>query len=216
MKAVRALCGNGEVPRWAVAALAVFLAIVTVGAVHAGVVGVGQGGDDFTLNFDENGNGMVSINGAPFTPLPGQLLPDPSQAGNPPALTYILPAGQVPVFNGDGGILETPLSTSLSDGVRFTDGNGNLSGATADRMIYYSDTTDGATDLADTGIPANFVSSFTVIEVGPEGNNGFSFGSANVYHGISDIPEPSTLILGGLGLMTLLLFGRRRGALKKV
>jgi hypothetical protein len=50
-----------------------FLAVLFVGAV-ASV----QAQQSFILNFDENGNGFININGAGFVPLHGTLAPDGS------------------------------------------------------------------------------------------------------------------------------------------
>jgi hypothetical protein len=180
---------------------------------HAGLAG---SGDPFVLYFDENGNGSVGLSTdggitfGPLSPLTGALLPDPTQGGKP-ALTYILPEL---VNYGDVRVWE-PGSTSqiLSDLMRFTDAAGNLDpalGQKADRMIYYSDVIPGESDdnaLADTGFPATLVpnDSGGIQEVGSEGANGFDwFPGGNVYHGISDVPEPATIIiwslLGGLGI----------------
>ncbi len=193
----------------AVAALLVYLVAVVVAPLQA--VGLGGSGDPFEIFFDENGNGQISVNGGPLGPIHGVMAPDPADAGHV-VLTYFLPEH---VVNGDVAVFE-PDSTQqiLSDGLRFTDANGNLDhfSATADRMIYLSETGDA--DKADTGF-GNFglVTGFngTVPEVGPENNNGFDwFPGGNIYHGISDVPEPGTVILLGIGMLGMGLYRWRR------
>ncbi len=161
----------------------------------------------FIFNFDENGNGSISINGGAFTPLPGVLADDPSQAGVQLVLTYFLPAAATPVGNGTVQVLEP--TGGLTDAIRFTDANGALTGGTADRMIFYSDNAEGVDALADTGFPANLTSGAQggpVTEVGTEGHNTFQFVASgpNIYNGVSDAPEPGTLFLLGMGLISLL------------
>ena len=58
-------------------------------------------------------------------------------------------------------------------------------------MIYYSDQDDPVHALADTGFPTGFpIGGFSIDEVGPEGNNGFTWTpGGNVYNGISDVPD---------------------------
>jgi hypothetical protein len=98
------------------------------------------------------------------------MAPDPANGGAL-ELTYFLPEL---VNNGDVAILE-PGSTQqiLSDGLRFTDANGNLDHAsqTADRMIYLSDNdaADANNALADTGF-GNFglVTGFTPLRAANE------------------------------------------------
>jgi hypothetical protein len=188
--------------------------------VQAGLIFPGQHSasnpDPFIFNFDENGNGIISIDGGPFIRDDGSLQPDPSN-GEKPALTYLLPASQIPVEEGDLLIFESP--GVLSDVIRFTDADGNLSFGTGDRMIFYSDLDDADLALADTGFPSNLdLSSISVNETGPEGANGFSFGTPNVYNGISDgrlaVPEPATIPLLSTALLAVALalsIGGRRG-----
>jgi len=167
--------------------------------------------DPFVLNFDENGNGQLSINGGAFADHPGGLSLDPTRSGLY-SLTYTLPGV---VNNGDIRIWEDASMTVLSDVIRFTDANGNLVGTTADRMIYYSD--PGDSDLADVnGIPDVLMpnDSGGVVEQGNlEVYDYFTWapgGAAdNIYNGISDIPEPSTMVLVGLSLSGLLLIRRK-------
>jgi hypothetical protein len=182
------------------------------------VVGLGQAQAAIVLNFDEYGNGRISQNGGAFTTLQGTLMADPTQAGNPTVLTYLLPES---VISGDIRVWDDSSRTILSDVLRFTDAagtlNGNATGA-GSRMIYYSDAGDGATaDLR--GIPATLFPTdggAGPIEVGTEDVfNTFTWApGGNVYNGISDTsPEPSSLVLAslGAGCGLLMLKRRRRG-----
>jgi len=198
------------------AALAAVSLAFAVGTLRADNPGAG---DPFTLNFDENGNGSVSQNGGPFVNNPGQILPDPTQAGapgggSPPALTYFLPEL---VTNGEIQVFEPPGFTGVSDVLRFTDANGNMTGQTADRMIYYSDNlNDGGDAVADiSGLPFNLGAfGFSSIpETGQEGGfQDFQWvpGGGNVYNGISDIPEPGTVTLMAIGVVCFGGFAWRR------
>jgi hypothetical protein len=193
-----------------IALLAAVLAVVAVvSPVQAALI----------LNFDENGNGSISINGGAFTQVIGTLTANPSCSSLPGGLclTYIL-GGQL-VNIGEGAISDSSTAFVLGDGLRFTDANGSLAApgtvgtTTADRMIYFSDVeqvSDGA--LANTGFPTNFSSQFVyATEVGPEGSNGFTYSpSPNVYNGISDIPEPDMVVLLGSGALALALARRLR------
>jgi hypothetical protein len=198
-----------------IAFLAAALVLTTiVSPVQAGPVSPGQSTtsnlDPFIFNFDENGNGIISIDGGPFIPNRGSLQADPSNGGKL-ALTYFLPASQVPVEEGDVLIYESP--GVLSDVIRFTDADGNLSFGTGDRMIFYSDLDEADLALADTGFPSNLdLTSISVNETGPEGANGFTYGTPNVYNGASDVPvpEPGSLIVLTSGLLGLALASFRR------
>jgi hypothetical protein len=151
--------------------------------------------DPWIFDFDENGNGSINVNGTGFVPLVGHMEPDPTGVV-PFALTYHLPEL---VACGDARIWEDDTRTIVSDVLRFTNAIGTLTGA-CDRMIFFSDVGDA--DLADVGIPANFFGNDGggVVENGVEGDfRDFNYGSVNLYHGISDVPEPSTLALLALG-----------------
>jgi len=176
-----------------------------------------------TITVDENGNGQF-MNSTGFSqPLPDGLFPDPGPGGAPNALTYDLlnPPGITP---GDLLLLE-PGSQSLSDVIRFnptsfTGGSGSL--------VFYSSADDGIDTLADgalgpmPGLPSAFyANTLTEMEVGPEGNNGFTYtptagepgfvagaGGPTTYVITSDAPatatpEPATLALAGISIAGL-------------
>ncbi|PYJ07566.1 MAG: hypothetical protein DME25_03570, partial [Verrucomicrobia bacterium] len=188
--------------------LAVFLSFTPW---HARANNLAGSGDPFTITFDENGNSLIDLrDGSPLVPAPWGMLADPTQPGNPPVLTYFLPG---PIVNGDVRIWEDASFSILSDVLRFTDAQGNLTGQTADRMIYYSERPEPGEvppfELADTGFPPFLlpIDGGGVAETGPEGGpNGFTWAPGgpwdNIYNGISDVPEPgplSWLALGGAG-----------------
>jgi hypothetical protein len=160
----------------------------------------------FTLNFDENANGVLNLNGGGWAAHPGITgVVDPNTGIS--TLLYTVNAAGV-VANGDVRIYDDVIGGHISDVLRFTDLNGNMAGQTADRMFFYSDDMDG--DLADTGIPAVLFPNDGggILEV----NGAFTWvpngAGFNVYNGISDVPEPasfSLVMLGGLvGLRRLL------------
>jgi hypothetical protein len=176
----------------------------------------------FTITFDEAGNATISINGGTPTTLTGTLMSNPSNVGltGLMALTYILPASNI----GNGDVLVSEgTGQPASDAIRFTNVAGTLTGNSADRMIYYSDQDDPVLLLADTGLPTNLGTSTSVPEIGLGGGaNGFTYSASSgadnlsdVYNVISDpstspVPEPSSFLLLGTGLLGLVGYGRKK------
>jgi hypothetical protein len=185
---------------------ALVAALVCVGTAHADPIPPGSG-DPFTFNFDENGNGSVSVNGGAFHPLLGSLRSDPSNGGFF-ALTYILPE---PILTGTVLIYEDAAHTILGDALRFTNADGTFSGGIGDRMIFYSQVGGGT--LADTGFPQNLNSgsTFSIVENADGTFEHTPVG--NTYNGISGaaVPEPCSLILVGTGLGVVGFYRRIRG-----
>jgi hypothetical protein len=161
------------------------------------------------IQVDENGHLIIAGNPAS----PGVRGVDPISGS--PALVYFLP------FAGNPGDLllfatnEPPQTSQLSDIVRF-DGNGNM---------YFFSLQHGSNDndLADVPVlPPPITPNAVVNETSLGGlNHGlwtpFTTGIGGdptnpsiAYIVTSEIPEPGTVILVGLGLVTLLAIGRRR------
>jgi hypothetical protein len=188
--------------------LAAVLSAALPGARATFIAGDPTDGSSFIFNFDENGNGQISVNGEDFTSLTGTLMPDPTQGGLP-VLTYLLPRI---VIGGDVRIWDDFVEGQLSDVLRFTDAQGSPYTFSADRMIFYSSLPEPnePAALADTGIPETLYinefggtveadNAFSWVPAGPEGHT---------YNGLSDVPEPSALAL--LCLPAAALLRRRR------
>jgi hypothetical protein len=163
-----------------------------------------------TISFDENGNG--NVNGTPL--LWGTDTPPIGHA----TLYYVLP-GQV--TEGDVLVME-PQATApvISDVLRFF--NSPINGQY--RVYVYSETEPGkvvSADLADTGIPQELLSNQqSCDEAGSEGSNGavyipgnndypgwlydYPAGNGVTYNFTSDVPEPATICLLGIGALSLL------------
>ncbi len=111
-----------------------------------------------------------------------------------------------------GGVSQL-TTVGISDLLSFTNNTANQG-----ILSYFSLIDDSSPpDLADVSA-FNVNTPFSVTEFGPEGLNQLQwipdpnnpFGA--IYNGVSDgvVPEPSTFVLGGLGLIALFLIGRRR------
>ncbi len=168
---------------------------------------------EMTISFDENGNGSYTYNDG--------LIEYPLSwtTGTPPGghttLCYQLP--QPLVVGGDVWIYEPDTGYQTSDVLRFvtvvhTDD-------TVDYWVYvYSDLPEaGETpELADTGIPIEYITPMLSLpEEGAEGGwNGLHYTPSPNYPGYmgsqwevtyiftSDVPEPATICLLGLGALS--------------
>ncbi len=161
-----------------------------------------------TFTVDEDGHGSLVNPLSGLFNLPSSMAADPGPGGLSSALTYNL-LNPPNLVTGDVLLLE-PGSEEISEIIRFNS-NGTL--------VFYSDNTEGADALADTGFPTLFSTNVVRIsEVGGEGSNGafYTPGSSQPgfvprtlfpvsYHFISDanssvVPEPGSLaFLAGLG-----------------
>jgi len=156
-----------------------------------------------TITVDEDGHGNLSNSSGFNSSLPFAMLADPGPGGRASALTYGLlsPPG---LTAGDLLLLEPGPSGTISDVIRFNP-NETIAG-TVGALVFYSDNLDGADALADTGFPSDFyANNIARVEVGVEGNNGFSYtptagqpgfvtgaGGPITYVIKSDVPEPAT------------------------
>jgi hypothetical protein len=180
-----------------------FVAATTVSAVFGREINI------TVIEVDENGHLLIAGNPGP----PGVRGVDPISGS--PALVYSLP------FAGNPGDLllfptnEPPQTSQLSDIVRF-EGDGNM---------YFFSLQHGSndTDLADVPVlPPPITPNTVVNETGSgalnrpywipfgTGIGGDPTNPSIIYLFPSEIPEPSTVILVGLGPVTLLAIGRRR------
>jgi hypothetical protein len=168
-----------------------------------------------SVSVDENGAGFWFPPAGGLINLPFNLGADPGPGGLPQVLIYHLPPG-TQTIQGDVR-LHDPLEAGnpFLDVIRFN-GDGTL--------IFYSDNIDGFDALGDTPSPPSAFYAANLVdgtEFGPEGGlqgadyvpapgqPGFDpTGQIQIYHLISDVPEPASISLAGLGAM--LLIGRRR------
>ena len=159
------------------------------------------------IYIDENGTAFITAS----QPFPYTMALEPDSGIT--TLEYTLP------FAGVAGdlLLQEPSSSQISDVLRF-DGNFHV--------YFFSDTGLGQTLLADVGLPPTYLTpQVTIAELGTEGVSTYAFyiptsgepgyksaAPGTTYYILSDVPEPSVMMLGSLGCGLLLLLNSRRRA----
>jgi len=182
-------------------------------------------GQQWFVTLDEYGNGTAVDSSGLTHPLNGQLMPDPSGGIAGPALVYTLPFMFPAASVGDYLMLEPPNHTSVSDVIRFW----APVGQGGNQVIFYSDLPDPdetpPIPLADTGLPGSYLQLAVPLQEGGfeggyqavthsaiSGEPGYIGAGLGNYTFISDIPEPGTLAVAGLGFAGMALMAyRRRG-----
>lgn len=180
------------------------------------------------ITVDEYGVGFLDFGGGPIS-MPGVLAPDPGPGGLRSVLTYDL-LGPPSIVAGDI-LLQDGVGGPILDVIRFNPAGTGGPGYHAS-LLFYSDNIDGFDSLGDTPGPPGllYANRLTLLEIGMEGGldgaiytplvgqPGYVPGFQVTYNLISDghnpIPEPSTMLLLGTGVIAVVGRFRKSRATK--
>jgi hypothetical protein len=190
--------------------------VILAGVLFGVVIGSAYAQDLGTVTFNENGN--ISWNGT--------ILPNGTQIPGGGALYDLSSTGlsfPATMIGQAWGWTEL-ASTNIASDVIVFGGIGGTTNPNPSQFQFYSDPVEDPmeipemADLTDGILISRFPNAIIQgQEIGPEGNNFVEFlvqpasgGPFFTMHGVSDVPEPNTLVLLAAAAIGLLIYARRR------